>query len=42
MPRTLLQNESLRAATRGKLLDAALALFARDGYGEEEIGRAHV
>ncbi|MFN8668336.1 MAG: TetR/AcrR family transcriptional regulator [Gemmatimonadaceae bacterium] len=37
MPRTLLQNESLRAATRGKLLDAALALFARDGYGDTTV-----
>ncbi len=37
MPRTAQQNESRRAATRGKILDAALVLFARDGYADTTV-----
>jgi len=36
-PRTADQNEALRAATRSRLLGAALLLFARDGYTETSI-----
>src|SRR5687768_6912949 len=31
-PRTPDQNEALRAATRARIMDAALALFAANGY----------
>jgi AcrR family transcriptional regulator len=37
VPRSPAQNEALRAATRERLLDAALALFARDGYAETTV-----
>lgn len=37
MPRSTDQNDALRAATRAKLLDAALRLFARDGYTDTTV-----
>ena len=37
MPRTAAQNETLRAATRERLLDAALTLFAREGFKETTV-----
>lgn len=37
MPRSADQNDALRAATRAKLLDAALRLFARDGYTDTTV-----
>lgn len=37
MPRTADQNEALRAATRARLVSAALALFARDGYAATSV-----
>lgn len=37
MPRTVEQNEALRAATRRKLIDAARVLFARHGYSDTSI-----
>ncbi len=37
MPRTAEQNNALRASTRARLLDAALVLFARDGYARSSV-----
>lgn len=37
MPRTADQNQALRAASRSKLLAAALQRFARDGYAESSV-----
>ncbi len=37
MPRSSAQNEAIRAATRARLLDAALALFARHGYAGTSV-----
>lgn len=34
MPRSAAQNEALRSSTRERLLQAALTLFARDGYSQ--------
>ena len=39
MPRSPAQNESLRAATRERLVGAALELFAREGYRETSVRR---
>lgn len=37
MPRTTGQNDALRAVTRAKLLNAALLLFARQGYRDTTV-----
>ncbi|MEO7966230.1 MAG: TetR/AcrR family transcriptional regulator [Gemmatimonadaceae bacterium] len=37
MPRSHAQNEQLRTATRERLLDAALTLFARDGFQQTSV-----
>jgi AcrR family transcriptional regulator len=37
VPRTPAQNQLLRSATRTRLLDAALLLFARDGYASTSV-----
>lgn len=37
MPRTPAQNQILRSATRARLLDAALLLFARDGFANTSV-----
>lgn len=37
MPRTPAQNQLLRSATRSRLLDSALLLFARDGFASTSV-----
>ena len=37
MPRTPHQNEALRATSRAKILEAALVLFARDGFADTTV-----
>lgn len=37
MPRSTSQNDQIRAVTRAKLLDAALVLFARQGYRDTTV-----
>lgn len=37
MPRTSGQNDAIRAVTRAKILDAALLLFARQGYRDSTV-----
>lgn len=37
MPRSSTQNDQIRAVTRAKLLDAALLLFARQGYRDTTV-----
>ncbi len=37
MPRTPAQNQALRSTTRNRLLDAALLLFARDGFSNTSV-----
>jgi AcrR family transcriptional regulator len=39
MPRTTVQNEQIREATRANILDSAMSLFARHGYASTSIRR---